>query len=514
MTENAPVMLMILDGWGIGEANDRNAVHVSGTPFLKSLEASCPHTALTCAGPDVGLPEGIMGNSEVGHLNIGAGRTVYQDLLRIDNAIADGSFYTNPQLTALMQTIRKKGTTLHLMGLLSDGGVHSQLTHLEALIRMAGREGCGTVAIHAIMDGRDTAPNSGLGYMTRLEKFLADQPHASVASVSGRFYAMDRDTRWERTERAYTLYTQPGGPVQPDPVHAVREAYAAGETDEFIQPVRIAATKDVHAPLIADDDAILFFNFRADRARQITRAFTDPAFDEFERPYRPALSAFVCMTFYDKTFDLPIAFPPVRPTQILGQVVSDAGRTQLRIAETEKYAHVTYFFNGGEETPFPGEDRVLVPSPRTVPTYDLIPEMSAETVTHEVLERLESPAYDLIVLNFANMDMVGHTGVMDAAVKACSVVDACVEKIVTRMRALGGITVITADHGNSELMADPSGTPHTAHTLNPVPLILVSDRHAKCRLNKGALRDIAPTVLALMGLEKPAEMTGTSLIAG
>jgi 2,3-bisphosphoglycerate-independent phosphoglycerate mutase len=506
-------MLMILDGWGINPRAEQSAIMQAETPNLDEVMTGFANTALTCSGKAVGLPEGIMGNSEVGHLNIGAGRIVYQDLLRIDMAVEQGDFFKNPELTQIMDRVREKASALHLMGLVSDGGVHSQLTHLLALLDMARDRGLSQVYVHAILDGRDTPPDSGAGYLKTVADHIERRRFGSIATICGRFYAMDRDKRWERTERAYRLYTEGRGRLETDPVAAVKSAYARGETDEFVEPVAISAGNDQQVATICDDDGVIFFNFRADRARQITRAFTDKGFEEFPRNLLPVLAGWVCMTIYDETFDLPVAFAPKHLDQILGEVLSDRGLSQLRIAETEKYAHVTYFFNGGEETPFEGEDRCLIPSPREVSTYDQKPEMSAYPVTEEVLARIEAGKYAVIVLNFANMDMVGHTGVMAAAVKACRVVDECVGKIVSAVRDRGGAILVTADHGNADQMVDDAGKPHTAHTLNQVPLILVDDRRKDAVLRTdGVLADIAPTMLEMLGIEPPEEMTGRSLI--
>lgn len=508
-----PCMLMILDGWGINPRVEQSAIAQAETPNLDELMRRYAHTSLTCWGRAVGLPEGIMGNSEVGHLNIGAGRIVYQDLLRIDMAIEQGDFFQNPELTQLMDTVRENGSVLHLMGLVSDGGVHSQLTHLLALLDMARGRGLEKVRVHAILDGRDTPPDSGAGYLKTVADHIERHRFGAIATICGRYYAMDRDKRWERTERAYRLYTEGRGRVASDPVAAVNSAYARGETDEFVEPVVISEGDGQPVSMIGDDDGVIFFNFRADRARQITRAFTDAGFEEFPRKPLPALSGWVCMTIYDETFDLPVAFAPKHLDRILGEVLSDRGLSQLRIAETEKYAHVTYFFNGGEETPFEGEERCLIPSPRDVPTYDHKPEMSAYPVTEEVLARIDTGKYAVIVLNFANMDMVGHTGVMAAAVKACRVVDECVGKIVSAVRDRGGAILVTADHGNADQMVDDAGKPHTAHTLHQVPFILVDDRRKDAVLRTdGVLADIAPTILEILGIEQPVEMTGRSLI--
>ncbi len=512
MIKPKPCLLMILDGWGIGSAGESNAVRLARTPFLDKLAASYPTTQLQCAGLAVGLPEGIMGNSEVGHLNIGAGRIVYQDLLRIDRTIADGSFSRNEVLTTVMSAVGERGSALHLLGLVSDGGVHSQLDHLLALVDMACQKGLERVFIHAILDGRDTPPDSGVGYLTRLRKHLEAIGCGKIATVCGRYYAMDRDSRWERIEKAYRLYVQGEGRTVRDPIAAVTDSYLREESDEFVRP--IVVTDANHAPLtmVAEGDGVIFFNFRADRAREITRAFTVPDFDGFHREVVPNLCGYVCMTRYDEKLTLPVAYPPVHLTGLLGEVISLKGLRQLRIAETEKYAHVTYFFNGGEEKPFRFEDRCLIPSPREVTTYDLKPEMSAAEVTAALIERLTSNSYDLIVLNFANMDMVGHTGILGAAVKACETVDRCVRQIVERVTGLGGIAMITADHGNSEKMIDERGGAHTAHTLNPVPFILVDDSRRDAGLRPGVLADIAPTILHIMGVEKPPQMTGTSLL--
>ena len=502
--------LIILDGWGINEDSYGNAVKEAQTPFLDQLYLDFPVTSLACSGNAVGLPKGIMGNSEVGHMNMGAGRKVFQDLVRIDNAISDESFFKDPTIVTTMQAVKKSGTTLHLLGLLSDGGVHSQKNHLMALATMAHTFEVNT-AIHCIMDGRDTPPDSGKTFIADLENFLADKPKIKIASICGRFYAMDRDTRWERVENAYNLYTGKEGIIEASPEKAIQSAYDRGETDEFIKPILIGKKDNHDLQMVKDGDAVLFFNFRADRAREITPAFTEKEFSEFERKSCPNLASFVCMTQYDEHFDLPVIFPPVRLENVLGKVISDNGLTQLRIAETEKYAHVTYFFNGGDETIFPGEERVLIPSPREVATYDKKPEMSAKQIAEEAAIRILSGKYDLIVLNFANMDMVGHTGVMEAAVLACETVDTCVEKVVKAVWQTSGTTMITADHGNAEQMKMPDGSPHTSHTLNDVPFILAGKTLTRETLSKGVIGDIAPTILKVMNLKQPVEMTGASL---
>lgn len=506
-------VLLILDGWGLGEPGDCNAIHIADTACLDRLMADFPNTRLKCTGEAVGLPEGVMGNSEVGHLNIGAGRIVYQVLLRIDMAIRDGSFFQNPALSGVMKAVKKRGSALHLMGLASDAGVHSQLSHLFALVEMAGRHGLRRVLVHPILDGRDTPPDSGAGYVDQVRKSLKEFPFAKIATICGRYYAMDRDTRWERTQKAYELYTLAKGRIETDPVAAVYNAYERGETDEFIKPVAIAGADGTAAGTVNDGDGVIFFNFRPDRARQITRAFTEPGFKKFSRQKTPRLCGYACMAQYDESFDLPVAFGPVHLTNILGEVISKCGLSQVRLAETEKYAHVTYFFNGGEETPFENEDRKLIASPRDVRTYDEKPEMSAFEVAAETVSRIESGRYDLVVINFANLDMVGHTGVMQAAVKAAETVDRCVEKVVSCARQHGYTVLVTADHGNSDQMCQADGSPHTAHTMNPVPLVLVGDALLEdTALQPGVLGDIAPTILHIMGIAVPAEMTGKNLV--
>jgi len=506
-------MLIILDGWGARDETHGNAVAKAATPVLNQLGDSYPCSLLTTFGNAVGLPDAIMGNSEVGHLNIGAGRIVFQDLLRIDRAIADGSFAENAALCHLMDTVQKAGSTLHLMGLVSDGGVHSQLTHLLALLEMAAEKQIKQVAVHAIMDGRDTPPTGGAGYLQTLQSHLDQTGVGFIATICGRYFAMDRDKRWDRIEKAFRLYTRAEGISENDALTAIQNAYQKKETDEFIKPIVITDANGTPRGQVQNGDGILFFNFRADRAREITRAFTDEAFDAFERDPRPNLCGYTCMTLYDAEFPLPIAFEPKSMQNILGEVISNAGLKQLRIAETEKYAHVTYFFSGGREEPFPGEDRCLIPSPREVATYDQKPEMSAVEVTQEVLNRLDSNAYDLIVLNFANMDMVGHTGILPAAVKACETVDHCVGRIVAKLKEKQWSAIVTADHGNAEKMIADDGNPHTAHTVGRVKCILVDDDFKGRALQDGALCDIAPTLLQIMGLPQPQEMTGKSLIA-
>ncbi|MBF0303364.1 MAG: 2,3-bisphosphoglycerate-independent phosphoglycerate mutase [Desulfamplus sp.] len=531
--------LLILDGWGVNPVTTDNAVALAHTPFLDMLEKNYPNSRLLCSGKAVGLPDGVMGNSEVGHMNIGAGRTVFQDLVRINLAIEDKSFFDIPELVKMMQTVKDKDSSLHLMGLLSDGGVHSHIDHLFALIEMASKFKINNIFIHAILDGRDTPPQSGISYLTQLEKYLESKnlenrsksfenntttqfsnnhienkieekrAKIAIATICGRFYAMDRDTRWDRVQKAYELYTAGVGlnRRRVDPLNAIKEAYDAGQTDEFVKPILIAGNDSI----VKDEDAIIFFNFRSDRAREITRAFTEDNFTGFERKTVPKLSGFLCMTQYDESFSLPVIFKPQHLNNILGEVVSRESLSQLRIAETEKYAHVTYFFNGGDENVFPLERRILIPSPREVRTYDEKPEMSAYKVAQAACERIVEGEIKLMILNFANMDMVGHTGNLDAAIKACSTVDECVKKVVEAIWKSGGTAMVTADHGNAEQMKDKDGNPHTAHTLNPVKFILAGKKYRDTTLNDGILGDIAPTILKVMGLEQPKEMSGKSL---
>ncbi|MBF0118266.1 MAG: 2,3-bisphosphoglycerate-independent phosphoglycerate mutase [Desulfobacterales bacterium] len=508
-----PYMLMILDGWGIDTNNDGNAVYIAKTPYLDMLEKEYPHTRLLCSGEAVGLPEGIMGNSEVGHLNLGAGRIVYQELVRINIAIRKGDFFRNQVILDTIAKVKEKNSSLHLIGLLSDAGVHSHINHLFALLDLAKQNGISKVFVHPILDGRDTPPDSGVNYVKQLSDHLNLKGEGSIATICGRYFAMDRDNRWDRVEKAFRLYTKGEAIKETDPIEAVKNAYAKGETDEFIKPILMLNEKGKAIATIKNDDAIIFFNFRADRAREITRAFTENDFKSFNIEDRPRLSEFVTMTIYDEKFSLPIAFPPVHLHKILGEIISKNGLSQLRIAETEKYAHVTYFFNGGEEKSFSNEDRCLIPSPRDVPTYDFKPEMSAQKVADEMISRLKSDKYNFIVLNFANMDMVGHTGNLQAAIKAVETVDSCVQKVIEQVKKQGGVVFLTADHGNAEKMIDDNGGPHTAHTLNPVRFILIDDSNKNIKLRpNGILGDIAPTILKVIGIEQPEEMTGKSLI--
>ena len=503
-----PTLLLILDGWGLAPAGPGNAVTLARTPNLDRLLAGYPSTTLACSGRSVGLPDGFMGNSEVGHMNIGAGRVVYQDMTRIDMAVEEGELAKNPVLAELAAASLACGGRVHLMGLVSDGGVHSHLNHLKALVAALAALGQKDVLVHAFLDGRDTPPQSGAGYVADLAGFLGEAGVGRIASLTGRFYAMDRDKRYERVAEAYAGLTEGAGEPFADPVAAVEAAYAAGQTDEFVKP-RVLAGGD---GVIRDGDAVFFFNFRADRAREITAALTRDDFDGFARKARPKLSGFATMTEYDGSFGLPTAFAPENVSDVLGQVYADAGQTQLRLAETEKYAHVTYFMNCGREEPFPGEERVLVPSPRDVATYDLKPQMSAAAVTDAFLESLPK-GHALAVVNLANCDMVGHTGVLPAAIAAVETVDACVGRIASAALAAGWRLCVTADHGNAEEMIAPGGGPMTAHTLDPVRLILVDAARKGAKLLPGKLGDIAPTILRLAGLPVPAAMTGTCLLA-
>ncbi|NMB44930.1 MAG: 2,3-bisphosphoglycerate-independent phosphoglycerate mutase [Firmicutes bacterium] len=505
-----PVCLLILDGFGINQKREGNAICSADTPHLDELWESYPHARLAASGEAVGLMEGQMGDSNVGHLNIGAGRIVYQDVARISKAVREQSFHDNEWLVKAMTTCRDKGTALHLMGLLSPGGVHSHSSHLYALLDMAAGLGLKQVYIHTFLDGRDVPPASAHEYMVELENKLKQVGVGRVATVSGRYYAMDRDKRWDRTEKAYNALVMGEGRQARSSMEAVQVAYGGGETDEFVVPTVIVDASGRPTGMIEDDDSVIFFNFRADRARQITRAFTDAEFTGFPRTSHPRVT-FVGMTRYDETIIAPYAFPPQDLKNTLGEVVAEAGWRQLRIAETEKYAHVTFFFSGGDEETFPGEERKLIPSPK-VATYDLKPEMSAPQVAAEAVKAMESDAYDLIVLNFANCDMVGHTGILPAAIQAVETIDACVHQVVSAMLARGGYVVLTADHGNAEQMIDyETGEPHTAHTLNPVPVVLITDRQDVV-LRDGILADLAPTVLELLELRQPREMSGTSLI--
>jgi 2,3-bisphosphoglycerate-independent phosphoglycerate mutase len=499
-----PFVLIILDGFGLAPDGKPNAISHAKKPVMDKLFAECPHTRLAASGFDVGLPDGQMGNSEVGHTNIGAGRVVFQDLPRITKDIQDGTFFDNPAFNGAIDNCLKNNTSLHLMGLMSDGGVHSHNTHTWAFLELCKRRGLDRVYLHCFLDGRDVPPKSGRDFVAEAARKCREIT-GQIATVMGRYYAMDRDNRWERVERAYKTLVCGEAPYNPDPAASVQVSYDAGVTDEFMEPVICVKGAEVKP-----GDSVIFTNFRPDRAREITRSFVDPGFSGFERKGGFFPLHYVCTTEYSA--DMPnvtVAYPPKELRDIFGEYISRLGLTQLRIAETEKYAHVTFFFNGGEERVFGGEDRVLIPSPK-VPTYDLKPEMSAYEVTDAVVGKIQSGAYDVIVLNYANCDMVGHTGVMEAAEKAVAAVDTCVGRVLAAVAGMGGRAIVTADHGNADCMIDGDGvTPFTAHTTNPVPFILVG---ADAKLREGRLCDICPTMLDLMGLEKPKEMTGESLI--
>ena len=497
------VGLVVLDGWGLNPKRENNAVALARTPVMDALMARYPHATLTTCGEAVGLPAGQMGNSEVGHLNLGAGRIVYQDLTRIDRAVADGTLASNAVLADALARAKPKGR-VHFIGLLSPGGVHSHEKHLFALIDAAEAAGVPRVLVHAFLDGRDTPPRSAKASIVATETHLRSR--GAIATVSGRFYAMDRDKRWDRTEKAYRAMVEAAGPTAPTAEKALEAAYARHENDEFVVPTVIDGADGA----IGKGDVVIAFNFRPDRMRQISRALGDPSFDAFARPKAPLDLRYVCMTEYDETFPYPVLFTDEPLKKTIGEVVSAAGIRQLRIAETEKYAHVTYFFNGSEETPFPGEERVLVPSPK-VATYDQKPAMSAVEVTDEAVRRLSGSDIGFFVLNYANADMVGHTGILDAAIKAVETVDTGLGRIVAAVEARGGVVMVTADHGNAEQMVDAStGEPQTAHTLNPVPVLMAGG--PPLPLHPGILADVAPTLLQIMGLEAPPEMTGKSLL--
>ena len=501
-----PLALIILDGFGCREETKGNAIAAARTPHLDHLMASCPHTRIGASGMDVGLPDGQMGNSEVGHTNIGAGRIVYQELTRITKSFDEGEALGNPALTAAMENARRPGQALHLMGLLSDGGVHSHIRHLYGLMEMARRFAVERVYLHCFMDGRDVPPTSGIEFIAALQQKIKELGLGQIATVGGRYYAMDRDNRWERVKLAYDAIVNGEGNKNPDPVAVMQKSYDAGVTDEFIVPTVVTEGAGIKA-----GDSVIFFNFRPDRARELTRALVDPDFAGFEREKGFFPLTYICMTQYDATMpNVEVAYRPESLTNTLGEYLSRLGKTQLRIAETEKYAHVTFFFNGGVEAPYEGEDRVLIPSPK-VATYDLQPEMSAYAVTDEAVRRIESGRYDVIILNYANCDMVGHTGVFEAAVKAVEAVDTCLGRLLAALEKAGGRAFLTADHGNADQMADENGAPFTAHTTNPVPFVAIGFGDVKLR-SGGRLADIAPTMLQAMGLPQPEEMTGRSLL--
>ncbi|MDE3180698.1 MAG: 2,3-bisphosphoglycerate-independent phosphoglycerate mutase [Acidobacteriota bacterium] len=510
MPRPKPVLLIILDGWGYRAERENNAIALARTPNYSGLLADFPSTLVATSGERVGLPEGLMGNSEVGHLNIGAGRVVYQEITRINASIRTGEFFKKPQLIELMNHAR--ASRLHLLGLLSDGGVHSHQEHLYALLRMAREQGVAEVFVHAFMDGRDTGPTKGADYLAGLQQKMREYGAGEIATVTGRYYAMDRDNRWDRIKKGYDAMVNGEGNAATNAVEAVKSFYNQGITDEFMPAIVITRKDGQPVAKIRPGDAVMFFNFRADRARQTTRALTQPELNTFDRRNFPERLAYLSMTQYDRNFTLPFVFAPQELTHILAETMAEMKIRNLRAAETEKYAHVTYFFNGGVEKAYPGEERILVPSQK-VATYDLKPEMSAAGIKDTVVKAVNQDTFDLLIINFANADMVGHTGKLEAAVKAVETVDACLGEILGAVRAKGGAMIITADHGNAELMVDPiTGGPHTAHTTNPVPLILVSEGGKSVRLREGgALADVAPTLLGIMGEPQPKEMDGLDL---
>lgn len=509
------VCLIVLDGWGLNSSKDGNAIAMASTPNYTRLLKEYPSSAIDTSGHAAGLPEGQMGNSEVGHFTMGAGRIVYQELVRIARSVKDGELERDPLISGLADSLKKSGRSLHLMGLLSDGGVHSHNEHLYGLLDIFKKKGLDKLYIHAFMDGRDTPPSSGAGYMEALVDYIdkTGSP-AKAATVSGRYYAMDRDNRWERVRRAYEAMAAGIGVAAEGPVQAVKEAYKRGETDEFVSP-SVVTEGGQPVAIISDGDAVLFFNFRADRAREITKAFVSEPFDGFERTRRPKLSSFICMTEYDAKLNLPVLFKPQGLENILADVLSRNGVRQFRVSETEKYAHVTFFFNGGREEPFEGEDRLLIPSVKDVPTYDLKPEMRAIEIAEATVDKINQGGYSFILMNFANGDMVGHTGVLDAAIKACEAVDRGIGMVTGAALRNGWTVIITSDHGNAEQMFDTAMSgPQTAHTTNLVPFILVDDEFKGAKLVQGGLQDVAPTVLKIMGLPQPEEMTGKALLTG
>ena len=518
MAQNRFCALIVLDGWGVNPRRDHNAIALTETPTMDRIRSAYPHTTLTTTGRSVGLPEGLMGNSEVGHMNLGAGRIVLQAMTQIDDRVNDGSLLKNGALCASMDRVVDTDRNLHLMGLVSDGGVHSWPNHYAGLLKMAAARGLKPeqVFVHALLDGRDTPPKSGAGYVRDLMDMIQDAGVGRVGTVCGRYYAMDRDKRWDRTQLAYDCFTLGEGIPERHPVQAIENAYARGETDEFVKP-SVLVDADGHPPgTVGEGDSILFFNFRGDRPRQITRAFVDAGFDGFERRARPRVH-YTCLTRYEESLPVDdVAYSPEDLDQempnVFGEVLGRAGRRQLRIAETEKYAHVTFFFNGLEEAPFEGEERILVPSPRDVATYDLRPEMSAPEVAEKFVEAIRSQKFDAAICNFANPDMVGHTGILEAAVKAVGAVDRCLGQVLEAVGAVGGAAKITSDHGNAEQMIHyETGEPHTAHTTNPVPFVLVDPAFGGTLREGGRLCDVAPTLLAMLGVPKPEEMTGEDL---
>ncbi|MBS3974694.1 MAG: 2,3-bisphosphoglycerate-independent phosphoglycerate mutase [Actinobacteria bacterium] len=510
MTKRLPAALIVMDGFGIAEDGPGNAVSLARTPNLDALFGGYPYTTLRCSGLSVGLPEGQMGNSEVGHLNIGAGRVVYQEFTRVNLAIEDGSLRANQVLVETMDRAIESGNAIHFMGLLSDGGVHSHQEHLFALLEMAAARGASDIFVHAFLDGRDVPPRSGAGYLQKLVDKLQAIGVGQIASVAGRYWAMDRDNRWERVESAWRAIALGEGACALDPIQAVQASYSSDVTDEFVTPTVICDEHGKPRAIVRDGDALVFFNFRPDRAREITRAFVDSGFSGFARSVFPK-THFVCLTEYDPTINAPVAFPKASQCGVLADVLSDAGLRQLRIAETEKYAHVTFFFNGGSEVPREGERRILIPSPK-VSTYDLRPEMSAFEVTDRLVAEIEAGSADVYIVNYANCDMVGHTGVLKAAVSAVEVVDTCVGRVVRAIREKGGVAIVTADHGNAERMLESDGSsPFTAHTSGEVPMCVVAE-DVQALTAGGVLSDVAPTLLELISIETPAEWTGRSLL--
>ena len=509
--KRGPLALIIIDGWGHSPAREGNAIALATTPYYDEVCSKYPQTLLEAHGSRVGLPSGVMGNSEVGHLNLGSGRVIRMDVSLVDHEIETGDFFKNAVLTKAITGTKNRGRALHLMGLLSDGQVHSSQTHLYALLQMAKNHGLDQVFVHCFLDGRDTPPSSATIYISSLQRKISEIGCGEIATIVGRYYAMDRDKRWERTQRAYDLLVHAAGERHEDPIAAVKHSYELGITDEFVEPIVIVNPTGTPVASLQNDDSVIFFNFRPDRARQITRALAVAGFNEFPVSDRPHVE-FVCFTTYDSTLPLPVAFPPRQHRNVLAEVFAGVATRNYRLAETEKYAHVTYFFNGGVEREYPCERRLLVPSPK-VATYDLQPEMSAFAVTDKVLRGIDEGETDVFIVNFANPDMVGHTGKLDKTIEACQYVDTCLGWITKSIRQAKGITLITADHGNAEQMIDPlTGAPHTAHTTNPVPFHLVDDASIGLKLREGgALEDVAPTMLAMLGQERPAEMTGKDL---
>lgn len=503
------VILIILDGFGLGLNPKTDAIQQARKPFIDKMFAENKWTKLTTSGEDVGLPEGQMGNSEVGHMNIGAGRIVWQDITRINRSIRLGEFFKNPTFLSAIENAKKNNSAIHLVGLLSDGGVHSMNTHLYALLQLANLHKIKKVFIHALLDGRDTPPDSGVGYLKELQQKINEIGVGKIATVMGRYYGMDRDNRWDRTEKAYRAMTEGVGQQCSDPIAAVADSYQKGVTDEFIKPI-VCVNDGKPVGSVQQNDSFIFFNFRSDRTRQLTRAFIQDDFDKFQRVKKNLF--FTTMTHYHDDFKVPVAFPPISLKNTFGEILANRNLKQLRIAETEKYAHVTFFFNGGREEVFKNEDRILVPSPRGVATYDLKPEMSAYEVTNKLIEAIETDKYDFILINYANCDMVGHSGIMEAAIKAVETVDKCLSRLVPVAQKHGFLPLITSDHGNADKMAEDSGEPFTAHTTNLVPFLIVQNPPPQRLKENGILADITPTILKLMGLPQPNEMDGNSLI--